>query len=74
MPRIRELDHFEEIVGRFQGLRIEERSVVIRLEDARVSVPLSALAHLQSLRLKSGDRISMLRTDDETHPIRLRRV
>jgi hypothetical protein len=74
MTSAHELDNFEEVVGNFKNYQVEETRVVVTFEEGEISIPLSGLRTLSSARLKSGDQVSMLRTDDDEHPIRVRRL
>jgi len=74
MTRVHELNDFEEVVGNFKNYQVEETRVVVTFEEGEISIPLSGLRTLSSARLKSGNHVSMLRIDDDEHPIRVRRL
>ena len=73
MTSAHELAHFEEVVGNFKNYQVEETRVVVTFEEGEISIPLSGFRMLNSARLKSGDHVSMFRTDNDEDPIRVRR-
>ncbi len=74
LNRPREPQPFEEVVGTFRRYQVEDDFVIIILRDLRIKVPIAALSILELAGLKTGDRITILRTDDELKPIRVRRL
>jgi hypothetical protein len=68
---------FEECCGKFLGYRIgddDDRIVVQLRQDCSIALPFS-LKFSRILRdLKPGDRIGILRVDDDANPVRVRRL
>jgi len=67
----REPREFEENVGEFAAFEVRKDRVVLLLKSyCQLLLPSSATALLRSIR--PGERIAILRTDNESDPIRVR--
>ena len=71
--RERELEAFEEVRGQFDGFVVNGAYAVVRIKTP-VSLKLPTCAVRLLFKLKPGDLIELLRTDDEENPIRIRRT
>jgi hypothetical protein len=72
LPR-RELNDFDEAVGEFTGCEIRGDQVLVGLRDSwSIVLPRSASKALRRLRV--GERVGIIRTNDDGNPIRVRPV
>lgn len=71
---LRRLEPFEEVTGTFRAYCIEEDFVIIVLQELTVRIPNTGLRLLESADLKPGDFVSILRTDNELTPIKVRHL
>ncbi len=68
----RELEEWHEFSGRYLGIEIQDEDRIrIIFADSSITVPASAQEFLESVKLQTGETISVLRTDSEEYPIRI---
>jgi hypothetical protein len=71
----RELDPLEEACGEFRRFRIHRHTILVELGGSCfVVVPLSSKIARLVRNLRVGDKIGVLRTNDDTDPVRMRRL
>ena len=69
------LEEFTDIVGPFAKLdNYDDYSAVITLGHRRARVPVHIFALIASMNIRQGDLISVIRTDNETDPLRIVRL
>ena len=67
------LGEWDEALGKFSGSRQLKDHVLVLIEDSRsISLPVSASRMLYGIKV--GDCVSIIRTNNDENPIRVRRI
>src|SRR5207249_4423699 len=71
---VKELSYLDEGSGIYLQSYDREGRLVVELDTVSLSLPLTALRKLESMRIKPGDKIAILNADEQGIFVRIRRA